>query len=89
MSVTSEKKQEVIRNYQNGEHDTGSPEVQIAIFSERIRNLSDHMNVHKKDKHSRLGLLMLVGKRRRLLDYIKKKDVKRYQELIQQLGLRR
>lgn len=89
MSITAERKQEVIKEYAQGEGDTGSPEVQIAIMSERIRNLTDHLNTHKKDHHSRRGLLVLVGQRRRLLDYLKRKEQSRYEGLIARLGLRR
>lgn len=89
MSITAERKQELIKEYAQGEGDTGSPEVQIAIMSERIRNLTDHLNDHKKDHHSRRGLLVLVGQRRRLLDYLKRKDQSRYEGLIGRLGLRR
>jgi len=89
MSITAERKQEVIKEYAQGEGDTGSPEVQVAIMSERIRNLTDHLNTHKKDHHSRRGLLVLVGQRRRLLDYLKRKEQSRYEGLIARLGLRR
>ena len=89
MSITAERKQELIKEFATLEGDTGSPEVQVAILTERIRNLSDHMNSHKKDFHSRRGLLLMVGQRRRLLDYVKKKNHSRYQSLIQRLGLRR
>lgn len=89
MSITAERKQEVIRDFATGNNDTGSPEVQIAILSERIRNLTEHMKVHKKDFHSRRGLLMMVGQRRRLLDYLKSKETSRYTALLERLGLRR
>ncbi len=89
MSITAERKTELIKEYATGDEDTGSPEVQVAVLSERIRNLTGHMNAHKKDFHSRRGLLMMVGRRRRLLDYLKRKDEERYQALIQRLGLRR
>lgn len=89
MSITAERKQEVIQEYKTGETDTGSPEVQVAILSERIRNLTDHLQTHKKDFHSRRGLLVMVGQRRSLLDYLKRKNVGRYEQLIQRLGLRR
>jgi small subunit ribosomal protein S15 len=89
MSISAERKQELIQQYAVNPTDTGSPEVQVAILTERIRNLSDHMSDHKKDFHSRRGLLMMVGARRRLLDYLKKKNLKRYQDLIQSLGIRR
>jgi small subunit ribosomal protein S15 len=89
MSITAERKQEVIGEFAKAEGDTGSPEVQVAILSERIRNLTEHLKTHKKDFHSRRGLLMMVGQRRRLLDYLKRKEVKRYEDLIARLGLRR
>lgn len=89
MSITAERKQELIRAYAVTEGDTGSPEVQVAILSERIRNLTDHLGFHKKDFHSRRGLLVMVGQRRSLLDYLKKRDVSRYEKLIERLGLRR
>jgi small subunit ribosomal protein S15 len=89
MSITAERKQEVIRDYAKGDNDTGSPEVQVAILSERIRNLTEHLKVHKKDFHSRRGLLMMVGQRRRLLDYLKDKEESRYTALLERLGLRR
>ena len=89
MSITTERKAEVVKDFATKENDTGSPEVQVAILSERIKNLSDHMGDHKKDFHSRRGLLMMVGKRRRLLDYLKSKSVQRYQTLIKRLGIRR
>jgi small subunit ribosomal protein S15 len=89
MSITAERKQEVIQEYKTGESDTGSPEVQVAILSERIRNLTEHLQTHKKDFHSRRGLLVMVGQRRSLLDYLKRKNVGRYEQLIQRLGLRR
>jgi small subunit ribosomal protein S15 len=89
MSITAEKKLEVIKEYATHEGDTGSPEVQVAILTERIRNLTDHLQTHKKDFHSRRGLLIMVGQRRRLLDYVKSKDHSRYDGLIQRLGLRR
>ncbi|CAO5678258.1 MAG: 30S ribosomal protein S15 [Holosporales bacterium] len=89
MSITKEKKLELVKEFATKEGDTGSPEVQVAIISERIKNLSDHMNMHKKDFHSRRGLLMLVGQRRRLLDYLKSKCEPRYQTLIKRLNIRR
>ena len=89
MSITAERKQEVIQEYKTGEADTGSPEVQVAILSERIRNLTEHLQTHKKDFHSRRGLLVMVGQRCSLLDYLKRKSVGRYEQLIQRLGLRR
>ncbi len=89
MSITQERKSDLITEYSTGEHDTGSPEVQVAILSERIANLTEHLKVHKKDFHSRRGLLMMVGQRRRLLDYLKRKDQSRYENLIGRVGLRR
>ena len=89
MSITAEKKQDIIKEYATEANDTGSPEVQVAILTERIRNLTEHMKSHKKDVHSQRGLLGLVSKRRRLLDYLKGKDETRYQDLIKRLGLRR
>ena len=89
MSITAEKKQQIIKEFATTEGDTGSPEVQVAILSERIANLTEHFKTHKKDNHSRRGLLKMVSRRRRLLDYVKAKDPKRYQDLIQRLGLRR
>ncbi|WP_417782764.1 30S ribosomal protein S15 [Terasakiella pusilla] len=89
MSITAERKAELIKEFGTKEGDTGSPEVQVAILSERIANLTEHLKEHKKDFHSRRGLLMLVGQRRRLLDYTKKKEVARYQSIIERLGLRR
>jgi small subunit ribosomal protein S15 len=89
MSVTAEKKQEIISGNARDPKDTGSPEVQVAILTERIRNLTEHFKDHHKDNHSRRGLLMMVNKRRTLLAYLKKKDVERYNALIQKLGLRK
>ncbi len=89
MSITAEKKTELIKEYAVTEGDTGSPEVQVAVLTERIVNLTDHLRTHKKDNHSRRGLLILVGRRRRLLDYVNGKDVERYKKLIASLGLRR
>ena len=89
MSITPERKQEVIKEFATKAGDTGSPEVQVAIITERIKNLSDHMKEHKHDLHSRRGLLMLVGQRRRLLDYLKRVGEARYQTLIQRLNIRR
>jgi small subunit ribosomal protein S15 len=89
MSITPERKQTLIGEYGLKEGDTGSPEVQVAILSERIRNLTDHLASHKKDFHSRRGLLVMVGQRRRLLDYLKRSDESRYATLIGRLGLRR
>lgn len=89
MSITQERKQEVIGEYATKESDTGSPEVQVAVLTERIANLTEHLKTHKKDFHSRRGLLMMVGRRRRLLDYLKKKDNSRYDGIVKRLGLRR
>jgi small subunit ribosomal protein S15 len=89
MTVTAEKKQEIIKDNARDTKDTGSPEVQVAILTERIRNLTEHFKGHHKDNHSRRGLLMMVNKRRTLLAYLKKKDVERYNALIQKLGLRK
>ena len=89
MSITLPRKQEVIKEYARKEGDTGSPEVQVAILSERIANLTEHFKGHAKDHHSRRGLLKMVGQRRRLLDYLKARDSKRYDSLIERLGLRR
>ncbi|MRR57419.1 MAG: 30S ribosomal protein S15 [Deltaproteobacteria bacterium] len=87
--LVTEKKQEIIKSHKRHENDTGSPEVQIAILSERITYLTEHFKVHKKDHHSRRGLLKIVGQRRRLLDYLKSKDVARYRAIIEKLGIRR
>ena len=89
MSITSEKKQSLISEYAIHDWDVGSPEVQVAILSERIKNLTTHMSLHKKDFHTRRGLLVLVGKRRRLLNYLKTVDEARYQNLIKRLELRK
>ncbi len=89
MSVSPERKQEIIKEHAQQDGDTGSPEVQVAILTERIRNLTDHFKGNHKDNHSRRGLLMMVNKRRNLLAYLKKKDVERYNALIQKLGLRK
>ncbi len=89
MSITSERKAALISEYAIKDGDTGSPEVQVAILSERIANLTGHFKSHHKDKHSRRGLLMMVSRRRRLLDYVDRKDHERYKTLIQRLGLRR
>ena len=89
MSIAAERKEALIKEYSRGSGDTGSPEVQIAILSERISNLTEHFKDHHKDNHSRRGLLMLVNKRRSLLDYLKKKDAGRYTDLIARLGLRK
>ena len=89
MSISAERKQALIQEYATKSGDTGSPEVQVAILSERIRNLTEHLQSHEKDFHSRRGLLVMVGQRRRLLDYLKRKNAERYQELVKRLGLRR
>ena len=89
MSITAERKQELIQEFAANGHGTGSAEVQVAILSERIRNLTEHFKDHKKDFHSRRGLLIMVGQRRRLLDYLKGKDASRYEQLIGRLGLRK
>ncbi len=89
MSITAERKQELIKEYATGANDTGSPEVQVAILSERIANLTEHFKGHKKDNHSRRGLLKLVSQRRSLLNYVEKNDRERYAKLIERLGLRR
>ncbi len=89
MSITAVRKQELIKEFATCANDTGSPEVQVAILSERIRNLTEHFKDHKKDFHSRRGLLIMVGQRRRLLDYLKGKNVSRYEALIARLGLRK
>ena len=89
MSITAERKQELIKTFATKEGDTGSPEVQVSILTERINNLGGHMKDHKKDVHSRRGLIAMVNQRRRLLDYLKRKEEGRYQKLIKELGLRR
>ncbi len=89
MSITAERRTALVSDYAQGAADTGSPEVQVALLSERIGNLTEHLKTHAKDFHSRRGLLMLVGRRRRLLDYLKRKDQARYQSLIGRLSLRR
>ena len=89
MSITAERKADLIRTHARGEADTGSAEVQVAILSERIANLTEHFKTHKKDHGSRRGLLMLVSKRRRLLDYLKKCDADRYRDVIGKLGIRK
>ncbi|MEZ5654545.1 MAG: 30S ribosomal protein S15 [Sphingobium sp.] len=89
MSITAERKEALITEHAQAKGDTGSPEVQVAILTERISNLTEHFKSHHKDNHSRRGLLMLVNKRRSLLDYLKKKDFSRYQALIAKLGLRK
>ena len=89
MVLSSEEKKELIDRYKRHDVDTGSPEVQVGLLTHRISYLTEHLKVHKKDHHSRRGLLMLVGRRRRLLNYVKNKDVKRYRTIIETLGLRR
>jgi small subunit ribosomal protein S15 len=89
MPLAAEKKKELIDQYQIHQQDTGSPEVQIALLNTRINELTEHLNIHKKDHHSRRGLLRLVSRRRKLLDYLKGKDPKRYQSIIERLGMRR
>lgn len=89
MAISKERKLEIINEFKVHENDTGSPEVQIAILTDEINNLNEHLRMHKKDHHSRRGLLKMVGKRRNLLNYLRKNDVTRYREVIQKLGLRR
>ncbi|MGJ7921016.1 30S ribosomal protein S15 [Neobacillus sp. LXY-4] len=89
MAITQERKNELINEFKTHESDTGSPEVQIAVLTEQINNLNGHLRTHKKDHHSRRGLLKMVGKRRNLLTYLRNKDVQRYRVLINKLGLRR
>lgn len=89
MSITAERKAEIIKDYATAEGDTGSPEVQVAILTDRILTLTDHFKANKKDNHSRRGLLKMVNTRRSLLDYLKKKDAARYETLIKRLGLRK
>jgi small subunit ribosomal protein S15 len=89
MPLTKDAKAQIISEYRRADADTGSAEVQIAVLSKRISDLTEHLKTHKKDHHSRRGLLMLVGRRRRLLDYLKREDIDRYRELIARLGLRR
>ena len=89
MSITQERKAELIKEFGRTEGDTGSPEVQVSILTERIRNLTEHLKEHKKDFHSRRGLLIMVGQRRGLLDYLRRKNQPRYEDLIKTLGLRR
>ncbi|HLT01075.1 MAG TPA: 30S ribosomal protein S15 [Geminicoccaceae bacterium] len=89
MSITPERKRDVIKDFATEKNDTGSPEVQVAVLTERITNLTEHLKQHKKDFASRRGLLMMVGRRRRLLDYLRRKEESRYQALIERLGLRR
>ena len=87
--MTKERKQEIINTFKREENDTGSPEVQVALLTERINELTEHLKVHKKDNHSRRGLLKMVGARRSLLNYLAKKDVQRYRDIIEKLGLRK
>ena len=89
MSITAERKQALIKEHAQGKNDTGSPEVQIAILTSRIQTLTEHFKSHAKDNHSRRGLLMMVNKRRSLLDYLRKEDAQRYTDLIAKLGLRK
>ena len=89
MTLAKEQKEGIIGNYRTHDSDTGSPEVQIALFTERINQLTEHFKIHTKDHHSRRGLLKLVGQRRRLLDYLKKKDIQRYRDIIEKLGIRK
>ena len=89
MVLDAEGKNKIIEDYKRHEGDTGSPEVQVALLTERIAYLTDHFKIHKKDFHSRTGLLKLVGQRRKLLNYLKNKDIKRYRDLIQRLGIRK
>ena len=89
MSLTQEKKQELIEKFGRSEGDTGSTEVQVALLTERINELTEHLRTHRKDHHSRRGLLMLVGKRRRLLQYLERSDLERYRQVVGDLGLRR
>ena len=89
MSLSAARKQQVVKEFATKKDDTGSPEVQVALFTERINGLTEHFKAHSKDHHSRRGLLMLIGKRRGLLEYIRKKDAERYRTLIDKLGIRR
>ena len=89
MGLSVDKKKEIIDQFKRHDSDTGSPDVQVAILTKRINELTEHFKIHKKDHHSRRGLLMLVGQRRRLLNYIKDRDIKRYRELLQELNLRK
>lgn len=89
MALNQQQTAEIIRSYQTSGNDTGSPEVQVALLTERITDLSDHFKLHKKDHHSRQGLLRMVNQRRKLLDYLKRKDINRYRDLISRLGLRK
>ncbi len=87
--MTKERKEEIIKTYKRDEKDTGSPEVQIALLTERITELTEHLKVHVKDNHSRRGLLKMVGKRRNLLNYLSRKDIERYRQIVEKLGLRK
>ena len=89
MALLKEQKSQVIQDFRRNDEDTGSPEVQVAVLSRRIQELTEHLKTHTKDHHSRRGLLQMVGKRRRLLGYLRREDINRYRELIQRLGLRR
>ena len=89
MVMTKERKQDLIKEYRTADTDTGSPEVQVAILTERINHLTEHLKIHKKDKHSELGLLKMVGRRRSLLDYLAAKDIERYRACIAKLGIRK
>ena len=89
MVLEKEKKKEIVTKYRLNEKDTGSPEVQVALLTERINSLTEHLKTHKKDHHSRRGLLKMVGQRRRLLDYLESKEKARYQKIVQELGLRK
>ena len=89
MALTAEEKQEIIKTYATHEGDTGSPEVQVAILTERIRQLTEHLKKHPNDDHSRLGMYKMVGKRRRLLEYLSRKDIERYRAIIAKLGIRK
>lgn len=89
MALVKEKKTEILKEFRQNENDTGSPEVQVALLTARINQLTEHLKEHKKDHHSRRGLLMMVGQRRRLLNYLSNKDINRYREIVSRLGLRR
>lgn len=89
MALLKEQKSQVIEDFRRSDEDTGSPEVQVAVLTRRIQELTEHLKTHKKDHHSRRGLLQMVGRRRRLLEYLKREDIERYRELISRLGLRR
>ena len=89
MSIDAAKKKEIISEYATNDGDTGSPEVQVALLTHRIKNLTEHLKTHKHDHHTRRGLLLLVGQRRRLLNYLQKNDINRYRSLVERLGLRR